>query len=133
MGELEVNGMKNKFRNITVGNTEYIYRYGWNDGLRIVISLKHNKHCRVELHFPAEEPKEEIQHFWRFYEIVLNQDAAQKIVKLVGPKFLSQMIMHLEESTDIFHNSKNVCIQSAWYLLRQMGYADVQPNWIVEF
>ncbi|GEM_PF-5430532 len=125
--------MKNKFRNITVNGTEYIYRYGWNNGLRIVISLKHNKYCRVELQFPAEEPEEQIQHFWRFYEIVLNQGAAQQIVKMVGLKFISPIIMHLEVSTDIFHNSKNVSIQSAWDLLEQMGYTGAQPNWIVEF
>lgn len=125
--------MKNKFRNITVNNIEYIYRYSWNDGLRLIISLKNNKNCRVELQFSAEEPEKEIQHFWRFYEIVLNQGANQKIVKLVGRKFLYQMIMHLEESTDTFHNSKNVCIHSAWYILELIGYVGAKPHWIVEF
>lgn len=55
------------------------------------------------------------------------------MVKLVGPKFLSQMIMHLEESTDFFYDSKNMCILSAWGFLDQMGYAGAQPNWTVEF
>lgn len=125
--------MKNKFRNITVNDIEFIYRYGWNQGMRMVISLRNNKHSRVELHYPAEEPAEQIQHFWRFYEIEAIKDQEEQIIKIVGPRFISLIIKHLLSTTDVFENSKNVCIQSAWELLEEMGYEEAKPKWSIEF
>lgn len=125
--------MKSKMRNIVVNDIPFVYRFCSSISPELYISLKDNRHCKVVLNFHAEEPRQEIQHFWRFYSIWAVKDTVAQEVPIAMPRFVAQVIQYLLQTTDCFDVKKKSVFYCAWELLSEMGYSSMKPVWIQEF
>lgn len=126
--------MKNKLRNITVGEQSFVYWYSSGTSFNLNISPKNDKTSKISLIFAADAPADDPIMFWVFYKIHAFKDNSEASICLTSPKNIAEIISFLLHNTENpFMKGHTRIINNAMDLLYEMGYTSLTPVWIREW